>query len=55
LLVEREKKMILAGLNSMDELDELEAREQKKREEKTRREAQLPVSISEVSVPADTP
>jgi hypothetical protein len=38
LLVEREKKMILAGLNSMDKLDELEAREQKKYKEKTKQE-----------------
>jgi hypothetical protein len=31
--------MILAGLNSMDKLDKLEAREQKKYEEKTKRGA----------------
>jgi hypothetical protein len=55
LLVEREKKMILAGLNSMDKLDELEACEQKKHEEKTRQEPQLLVSASEISAPADTP
>jgi hypothetical protein len=55
LLVEREKKMILAGLNSMDKLDELEAREQKKHKKETRREPQLFVSSGVISAPADTP
>jgi hypothetical protein len=39
----------------MNKLDELEAREQKKHKEKTRREAQLLVSAGEVSVLIDTP
>jgi hypothetical protein len=55
ILEERKEKMIRAGLNSLDELDELETREQKKHEEETRRELLLPVSVSKVSVPADTP
>jgi hypothetical protein len=55
LLVEQEKRIILAGLNSIDKLDELEAYEQKEHEEETRREAQLPVSTSKISVPADIP
>jgi hypothetical protein len=33
LLKEHEEKIIRTGLNSLDELDELEAYEQKKREE----------------------
>jgi hypothetical protein len=55
LLVKREKKIILAGLNSIDKLDKLEAREQKELEEETRQEAQLPVSTSEISAPTNTP
>jgi hypothetical protein len=55
LLVEREKRIILAGLNSIDKLDKLKAREQKEHKEETRREAQLPVSTSETLAPADTP
>jgi hypothetical protein len=56
ILEEHEEKMIRAGLNSLDELDELETREQQeKHEEETRREAQLPVSTSEISAPAGTP
>jgi hypothetical protein len=38
LLVKKEKKIILTGLNSIDKLDKLEAHEQKKHEEKTRQE-----------------
>jgi hypothetical protein len=55
LFVEREKKIILVGLNSINKLDELETREQKEREEKTRQEPQLLVSTGEISAPADTP
>jgi hypothetical protein len=43
--------MIAAGLNSLDELDELE----NKHEKETRRESQLLVSSSEISAPTDTP
>jgi hypothetical protein len=43
--------MIAAGLNSLDELDELE----NKHEKETRRESQLLVSSSEVLVLANTP
>jgi hypothetical protein len=39
----------------MDKLDELETREQKKHEKETRREAQLPFSISKTLAPADSP
>jgi hypothetical protein len=39
----------------LDELDELEAREQKEYKKETRREAQLPVSTSETLVPTDSP
>jgi hypothetical protein len=38
LLAEQEKRIILAGLNSIDELNELETREQKEYKEKTKRE-----------------
>jgi hypothetical protein len=47
--------MIIAGLNFLEELDKLEAREQKEYEEETRRESQLPVPAGEVSAPTDTP
>jgi hypothetical protein len=38
LFQERKQKIITAGLNSMDELEELEAQEQNKHEEKKRQE-----------------
>jgi hypothetical protein len=47
--------MILTSLNSIDKLNELEARKQKKHEEKTRQEPQLFISISEILAPADIP
>jgi hypothetical protein len=47
--------MILAGLNSIDKLDELEARKQKEYKEEIKRESQLLVSSSEVLVLANTP
>jgi hypothetical protein len=55
LLQEYKQKIIAAGLNSIDELEELEAQEQNKHKEKTRQEPQLLVSISEISAPTDTP
>jgi hypothetical protein len=38
LFVKQEKKIILAGLNSINELDKLEVYKQKKHEEKTKQE-----------------
>jgi hypothetical protein len=42
-------------LNSIDELEELKAQEQKEHEEETRREPQLFVFASEISALTDTP
>jgi hypothetical protein len=47
--------MILASLNFIDKLDKLETYEQKKHEKETRQETQLPVSISGVSAPTNSP
>jgi hypothetical protein len=56
ILEKHKKKMIRISLNSLDELDELEAREQQEKHKKeTRQEAQLLVSTSEISAPANTP
>jgi hypothetical protein len=55
ILEEHEEKMIRAGLNSLDELNKLEARKQKEHKEKTRRESLLLVPAGEISAPADTP
>jgi hypothetical protein len=43
-LEKREEKIIRVSLNSLDEFNELETREQKKHKEETKREALLPVS-----------
>jgi hypothetical protein len=47
--------MITASLNSLEELDKLEARKQKEHEEKTRREPQLPVSTNKILTSVDIP
>jgi hypothetical protein len=47
--------MACRGLKYLDELVAVEEKEKKKREEETKQEPQLPVSVSEVSAPADTP
>jgi hypothetical protein len=47
--------MIRTSLNSLDKLDELETRERKEHKGKTRREAQLFVSIDEISAPTNNP
>jgi hypothetical protein len=47
--------MACCGLKYLDELIVIKEKEKKKHEEETRREPQLPVSISEASAPVDTP
>jgi hypothetical protein len=47
--------MILAGLNSINKLNELETCKQKKHKEKTRRETQLLVFTSEALAPTNSP
>jgi hypothetical protein len=55
LFQEYKQKIIAAGLNSIDKLEELKAQEQNKHEEKTRQEPQLFVFSSEILAPANTP
>jgi hypothetical protein len=43
------------NLKYLDEFITIEEKERKEREEETRREAQLPISASEVSAPIDIP
>jgi hypothetical protein len=47
--------MARCGLKYLDELVAIKEKEKKEREEKTRREAQLPVSTSEALAPTNTP
>jgi hypothetical protein len=55
LLKKYETKITCCGLKYLDKLVTVKEKEKKKHKEKTRQEAQLLVSISEVSAPADTP
>jgi hypothetical protein len=55
LLKEHETKITRYNLKYLDKLIVIEEKEKKEREEKTRQEAQLFVSISETLAPADTP
>jgi hypothetical protein len=55
LLEEHEEKMIRASLNSLDKLNKLETREQKKYKEKTRRDTQLFVFSSRILAPTNGP
>jgi hypothetical protein len=47
--------MARRGLKYLNELVAIEEKERKEHEGETRQEAQLPVSASEMSAPADTP
>jgi hypothetical protein len=47
--------MACCGLKYLDKLIAIEEKERKEHKEETRREAQLPVSISKVSAPTNTP
>jgi hypothetical protein len=54
LLKEHETKITCRSLKYLDELVVIKEKEKKEHEEKTRQEAQLLVSISEVLAPVDT-
>jgi hypothetical protein len=43
------------GLKYLDKLIVIEEKERKEHKKKTRREAQLPVSVSKISAPTNTP
>jgi hypothetical protein len=55
LLKEYETKIARRSLKYIDEFVAIEKKKRKKHEEETRREAQLFVSTSEISVPTNTP
>jgi hypothetical protein len=55
LLKEHETEITRRGLKYLDELVAIKEKEKKEREEETRRGAQLLVSASEISAPANTP
>jgi hypothetical protein len=55
LLKEHKTKIARCSLKYLDEFITIEEKEKKKREEETRREAQLPVSTSETLAPINTP
>jgi hypothetical protein len=55
LLKEHETKITRRGLKYLNELVIIEEKEKKEHEKETKQEAQLPVSASEASAPADTP
>jgi hypothetical protein len=55
LLKEHKTKITRYSLKYLDKLIAIKEKEKKEREEKTRQGAQLPVSASEMSAPADTP
>jgi hypothetical protein len=55
LLKEHETKITRCSLKYLNKLIIIEEKEKKEREKKTKREAQLLVSISETSAPTDTP
>jgi hypothetical protein len=54
LLKKHETKITCYSLKYLDELVVIKEKEKKEREEKTRQEAQLLVSTSETSAPANT-
>jgi hypothetical protein len=55
LLKKHETKITCCSLKYLDKLIIIEEKEKKEHEEKTRQEAQLPVSTSETLAPINTP
>jgi hypothetical protein len=55
LLKERETKIAYRSLKYLDKFIAIEKKEKKEREKETKREAQLLVSASEISIPTNTP
>jgi hypothetical protein len=55
LLKEYKTKITRRNLKYLDKLVNIKEKERKEHEKETKREPQLPVSASEVSVPTDTP
>jgi hypothetical protein len=55
LLKEHETKITCRGLKYLDELIAIKEKEKKEHEKKTKQEAQLFVSTSEISAPTDIP